>query len=554
MTINEELLKEVTELRKKLSDNEDTSIAELSSKFQILSKKPMKIHGVLIAEGIWKGVLWRYEEMKKVINELMKLNLLVQHGETKEFKTKLVGNITKLVPNDMLKAILFEADVTDEKAIELVKKGILDAVSIKGMWKMLDTTKMPPEGVGFDPIEFSLTPSPACKNCLIFNYELEKDINKDNKSRGIGEYKMNKGEMYIKEGIILVPPEFEKDQKESKFTIIDLGSFEMEEVVSISFKLPEGYYPEDILVCLSNKEPKYPFYNYIKVEEQELAKWTRKYINDLPNSAFAVVEPCADKNKNARHLPYKDATGKVDKAHLRNARARMNQVQAICPGVSDESIRSKAKRVLDSVAKRFLKSNKMNKESEDIMKLSMKKCPLCGDELEEGKKAFRIHWLDKHERKFGIYKNVANFAKEFLTDKELRNRFKSVIELSEEEPKEEETVEEPKEEEKKPEEVKEPEKVPEPKKEEEKPVITKDFIKEAVKEVLKEMKEEETPKEEEKPKKEKKEEEPKEEPEKPTEPQPMGEEEAKKLIDPVKAAELLIKSSRGTIYGKEETK
>jgi len=551
MTINEELLKEVTELRKKLSEEEDASIAELSSKFKILSKKPMKIHGVLIAEGIWKGVLWRYEEMKKVINELMKLNLLVQHGETKDFKSKLVGKMTKLVPNDMLKAILFEADIVDERAIELVKKGILDAVSIKGIWKMLDTTKMPPEGVGFDPIEFSLTPSPACKNCLIFNYELEKDINKNNESKDTGEYKMNKEDVYIKEGIILVPPEFKKDQKESKFTIIDLGSFEIEDVVPISFKLSEGYYPEDVLICLSNKEPKYPFYNYIKVEEQELAKWTRKYINDLPNSAFAVVEPCADKNKNARHLPYKDATGKVDKAHLRNARARMNQIQAICPGVTDESIRAKAKGLLDRVAKRFLKSKKMNKESEEEMELSMKKCPLCGDELEEGKKAFRIHWLDKHERKFGLYKSVMNFAKEFLTDKELRNRFKSVIELSEEEPKEEEPTEEPKEEEKEPEEVKEPEKIPEPKKEEEKPIITKDLIKEAVKEVLAEIKKEETHKEPEK-EPEKKEEE--KEPEKPTEPQPMGEEEAKKLIDPVNAAELLIKSSRGTIYGKEETK
>jgi hypothetical protein len=35
------------------------------------------------------------------------------------------------------------------------------------------------------------------------------------------------------------------------------------------------------------------------------AVWTRKYINDLPNAAFAVIEKGYKEgdNKNARHLP-----------------------------------------------------------------------------------------------------------------------------------------------------------------------------------------------------------------------------------------------------------
>jgi hypothetical protein len=66
-----------------------------------------------------------------------------------------------------------------------------------------------------------------------------------------------------------------------------------------------------------------------------LAEWTRKYINELPNSSFAVVESCADENKAARHLPYKDAEGNVNKSHLQNALARMNQIKSVC-GVSDE--------------------------------------------------------------------------------------------------------------------------------------------------------------------------------------------------------------------------
>ena len=87
------------------------------------------------------------------------------------------------------------------------------------------------------------------------------------------------------------------------------------------------------------------------------ARWTRAYINDLPNGSFAVVEPCADERKDARHLPFKDATGKIDLPHLRNALARMDQVKSVCDG-SDESLRRKARAKLIPLAKRNLPGSK----------------------------------------------------------------------------------------------------------------------------------------------------------------------------------------------------
>ena len=89
--------------------------------------------------------------------------------------------------------------------------------------------------------------------------------------------------------------------------------------------------------------------------------WTTAYINDLPNSAFAVVEPCADERKDARHLPYKDASGEVDLPHLRNALARMNQIKSVCGG-SDEELRAKAKRKLIPLAKKHLPNSQWAKE------------------------------------------------------------------------------------------------------------------------------------------------------------------------------------------------
>jgi hypothetical protein len=60
------------------------------------------------------------------------------------------------------------------------------------------------------------------------------------------------------------------------------------------------------------------------------AEWTTKYINDLPDSAFAFIAPGGKKDaegktvpRTLRNLPYKDANGKIDLPHLRNAMARV---------------------------------------------------------------------------------------------------------------------------------------------------------------------------------------------------------------------------------------
>jgi len=91
------------------------------------------------------------------------------------------------------------------------------------------------------------------------------------------------------------------------------------------------------------------------------ARWTRAYINDLPDGAFAVVEPCADERKDARHLPYKDAAGKIDLPHLRNALARMDQIKSVCDG-SDSPLRRKARATLIPLAKRHLPDSKWAQE------------------------------------------------------------------------------------------------------------------------------------------------------------------------------------------------
>lgn len=90
---------------------------------------------------------------------------------------------------------------------------------------------------------------------------------------------------------------------------------------------------------------KYPAYELLHAEN-EYARWTRTFINSLPNSAFAVIEPASTKgetdNKNARHFPHHNDKGELDLPHLKNALARMNQIKPVTNSISKEELQNKA--------------------------------------------------------------------------------------------------------------------------------------------------------------------------------------------------------------------
>jgi hypothetical protein len=59
-------------------------------------------------------------------------------------------------------------------------------------------------------------------------------------------------------------------------------------------------------------------------------KWSQRYINSLPDSAFAVIEVTPD-GKIVRHLPHHNLEGEVDIPHLKSALGRIHQVKWIDP-------------------------------------------------------------------------------------------------------------------------------------------------------------------------------------------------------------------------------
>jgi HK97 family phage prohead protease len=74
-----------------------------------------------------------------------------------------------------------------------------------------------------------------------------------------------------------------------------------------------------------------------------MAEWSTAYVNDLPDSAFLLVYTDA-KGQKQRMFPVKDASGKPDADHVRNALARIPQASTLTASQRVEAM-AKAKKM-----------------------------------------------------------------------------------------------------------------------------------------------------------------------------------------------------------------
>jgi len=120
------------------------------------------------------------------------------------------------------------------------------------------------------------------------------------------------------------------------------------------------------------------------------AMWETAYVNDLPDSCFAYIEPGGKKDeegktvpRSLRHLPYKNAQGEIDHDHLVNALARVSQAATLPEGGKRE-----AKEKLCAAVRTW------NREHPDS-KIESEVCGIEGDciinAIEEIERAKRLH-------------------------------------------------------------------------------------------------------------------------------------------------------------------
>jgi len=142
------------------------------------------------------------------------------------------------------------------------------------------------------------------------------------------------------QGEIILPKDNNQAKEETKKTMLTELYAKVTKEEEITFDLAMAFY-------------------YASDEEkatltEDAAKWTRKFINSLPDSAFAAIEPAypeKTQDKNARHLPHHNGEGdlgkeksnaNLDLSHYKNALARVNQIKPISDSISAEDLQKKA--------------------------------------------------------------------------------------------------------------------------------------------------------------------------------------------------------------------
>lgn len=169
-------------------------------------------------------------------------------------------------------------------------------------------------------------------------------------------------------------------------------------------------------------------YEYVEDDVESKEVWSTKYVNDLPDSCFAWVEEGEKDSegktvpRSKRHLPYKDSSGNVDPAHVRNALARMQQMDMPMMAKSDamKKLHAAAKKVGVEV------SEKAKKEVEVMVE-------------ESATKTAEVDYKEKFE---ALQKEMEAMKKELETKsafetelKELKAKDKVLVEAKEQEAK-----------------------------------------------------------------------------------------------------------------------
>lgn len=358
--------------------------------FQIMQKmtdKPLKIRGVATIAGIDKNMhIITEDELQRFAEKLVAAPIYYEHIQAQN----AVGKVTRTDYDPETKALTYEAEIYDEDAQQRIRKGLINHVSIGANYGRLDVL----DGIAFYDLydaELSLVAVPAISGTNIqLMQKLQQQQDQEfillpirdvhgflpdfftlgwrDLAAGIQVIKgrlqekpevqedfaflflkakgwtREQAEVWVKEhaqtgpiGVQVGPAPSsatESSSMEEKEIKEKFEKFEEKlERLSQHLKVPEKKTIPQILQSIDSKltdlDKRLTGLERGQVRRQE---WTKEYINDLPDSAFAYIEPDGEKDeqgkttpRDLRHLPFKNAQGNVDPEHLRNALGRLPQ-------------------------------------------------------------------------------------------------------------------------------------------------------------------------------------------------------------------------------------
>ncbi len=150
----------------------------LSSEFTILrSGKKVVITGVALAEGTWKGKFYDRKDIELSTGGLAGCEMDVEHAKHPSWGSTIVGKVTAEEWHDVLNALLYVAEITDEQMAQEVLAGHWKGVSvmIARNHYQTDDGRLGCKDIKY--VRLSLTKFPACKLCQVLSVTEEELAN-----------------------------------------------------------------------------------------------------------------------------------------------------------------------------------------------------------------------------------------------------------------------------------------------------------------------------------------------------------------------------------------
>ena len=316
--------------------------------FKVLEKivdKPLRIRGIALTSGMSRNFnIYTPEELQSFADKLVSAPVYVEHVAV----PNAVGKIVKTEYDGQ--NLWYEAEIYEEEAADKIRKGLIRHVSVGADYETVDVLdgKIPH---GLHNAELSLVAVPGIPETNI--QIMEKLQVKEQTFEPIiaGEYILG----FYQDASAFLPQHFSTvwlDRENGVLAIIGKLQAEPEtQRVQSIFFAKEKMWDENKIHDWLLLHPHYmapagvsaslqtPLKEREKMGENEKSKaykpkilepkkieeriWTRQYINNLPDSAFAVVYK--ENDQLTRKFPHHQANGNIDLPHLRNANARLPQ-------------------------------------------------------------------------------------------------------------------------------------------------------------------------------------------------------------------------------------
>ena len=316
--------------------------------FKVLEKivdKPLRIRGIAMTAGMSRNFnIYTSEELQSFANKLVSAPVYVEHVAV----PNAVGKIVKTEYDGQ--SLWYEAEIHDGEAADKIRKGLIKHVSVGADYETIDVLdgKIPH---GLHNAELSLVAVPGIPETNI--QIMEKLQVKEQAFEPIitGEYILG----FYQEASAFLPQHFTTvwlDRENGILAIVGKLQAEPEaQRVQCIFFAKEKMWDENKIRDWLLLHPHYmapagvsaplqrPLKEREKMGEKEKSKadkpkieklrkieeriWTRQYVDNLPDSAFAAVYK--ENDRLTRKFPHHEANGNVDLPHLRNANARLPQ-------------------------------------------------------------------------------------------------------------------------------------------------------------------------------------------------------------------------------------